>query len=61
MVKRHHNILDYEFEDIINETENAWLILIREEEIWFPKSQVEVDEDNNTISMPEWLATEKGL
>lgn len=32
--------------------------------IWLPKSQIEFEIDNRnlvTITLPEWLATEKGL
>lgn len=28
---------------------------------WLPRSQVEIDEDNGTVWMPEWLAKKKGL
>lgn len=27
---------------------------------WLPRSQIEVNDDG-TVTMPEWLATEKGL
>lgn len=33
----------------------------REKWTWLPKSQVEVNTDEGTVTMPEWLATEKGL
>lgn len=28
--------------------------------VWLPKSQIEINDDG-TITMPEWLAKEKGL
>lgn len=33
----------------------------REKWTWLPKSQVEFDEDAGTVTMPEWLAIERGL
>lgn len=32
----------------------------REKWFWLPRSQVEVNQDG-TVTMPEWLAKEKGL
>lgn len=29
--------------------------------VWLPKSQCEWDEDEKVMTMPEWLAKEKGL
>ena len=47
---------------IRTETPRAWLINDGKREVWVPKSQAEVDEDHGTIiTMPEWLAKEKGL
>jgi hypothetical protein len=42
------------------ETERAWLIFDGSVEVWLPKSQVENNGDG-TFTLPEWLATEKGL
>jgi len=35
----------------------------RESAVWLPLSQVEIDDDgsNHIITLPEWLAQEKGL
>lgn len=48
---------------IRHETQRAWLIDVgNEKPVWVPKSQAEIDEDKGTIiTMPEWLAKEKGL
>jgi hypothetical protein len=48
---------------IRHETPRAWLVDCGgKEPVWIPKSQAEVDTDRGTIiTMPEWLATEKGL
>lgn len=51
--------IDFDAE-IVRETEFAWLLEIYGEEIWFPKSQVEDNEDG-TFAIPEWLAQERGL
>ena len=32
----------------------------REKWFWLPMSQIEIN-DNGTVTMPEWLAAEKGL
>jgi hypothetical protein len=33
----------------------------REKMVWLPKALVEVNADDGTVTMPEWLAVEKGL
>jgi len=49
------------FDDILKETDSAWLLDFGYIEVWLPKSQCEMDEDENTIEVPEWLAIEKEL
>ena len=48
-----------------HETEEAWLIDFGENDpTWLPKSQCEIEEENDgtvTVTLPEWLAIEKGL
>lgn len=51
---------------IAHETERAVMIKEAEdsEPIWLPKSQVEIHGDvgdTGTITLPEWLAEERGL
>lgn len=29
--------------------------------VWVPKSEVEYNDDDNSFTMPEWLALEKGF
>lgn len=51
-----------DFDALVHETENAWLVRIDKTEVWLPKSQCEdFDEEEGTVEVPEWLATEKGL
>lgn len=43
------------------ETEKAFLFFDGTKEVWLPKSQCEWDQDTRTMTMPEWLAMDKGL
>jgi hypothetical protein len=53
--------MEFTFDEIIKETPDAWLLDMGDEKVWFPKSQCELDEDEQIIDVPEWLAIEKGL
>lgn len=48
---------------VIYQTELAWLFWVEDadEEIWFPKSQCDLDFTSTTITVPRWLAKAKGL
>ena len=51
---------------IHHETEKAWLVSVdgsRDSAVWIPKSQAELmtERRTHTLTLPEWLATEKGL
>lgn len=50
-----------EFDSKVRETELAVLLDIDGEEIWFPKSQIDMRSWSNIVEIPEWLAIEKGL
>ena len=54
------NLIDIACE-IKAETEKAVLISDGTVEVWLPKSQVEIDEAAGEVTMPEWLASAKGL
>lgn len=43
------------------ETERAWLFFDGTLEAWVPKSQSEWDAETKTLTMPEWLARDKGF
>lgn len=43
----------------LGESDKAWKVTDDDQTFWLPKSQVERDGD--TYTLPEWLATEKGL
>lgn len=46
--------------EIQGETEKAIRFFDGDRTVWLPKSQVEINDDG-TVTMPEWLAEEKGL
>lgn len=43
------------------ETERGILFFDGSQTLWLPKSQCEWDETSGTMTMPEWMATDKGL
>jgi len=45
------------------ETAKAVLVNDRKRDVWLPLSQVEMERDNakTFVTMPEWLAIDKGL
>lgn len=47
--------------EVLFDTEKAYRFNDGTKEVWLPKSQCEWDEDAKEMTMPEWLATEKGL
>jgi hypothetical protein len=49
---------------VLRETNKAYFVSDTGEEtdgVWVPKSQVEYDRNDKTITLPEWLAIEKKL
>lgn len=56
-----------EVERVIRETDAAFKVLIDDEEVWLPKSQIADADDykpgdtNCTMSITEWIAKEKGI
>lgn len=46
-----------------HDTARAWLATVGDKDYWLPKSQCQIDFDGRhyTLTMPEWLAKEKGL
>ena len=56
-----------DFDEILRETEKAFLIRIDDEEYWIPFSQIADPEEyregdtDGEISITEWIAREKGL
>ena len=52
-----------DYDEIIRDDDRyaAILFAIDGAEIWLPRSQIDVDEDNQTVTLPEWLAIEREL
>jgi hypothetical protein len=47
---------------LLVETEKAYKFDVgKDEGVWLPKSQCEWDIDTHTVTMPVWLAIDKGL
>lgn len=57
--------IDYDYIDEDKETKHAHFIVFEQGfdgvSCFVPKSQVEIDERRKVVTMPEWMATEKGL
>ena len=50
------------YDEILTETDLAYLFVIDGEEFWIPKSQIEyLDTEEQEFDIPRWLAEEKGL
>jgi len=47
--------------EIRHETEKAYLFFDGYKETWIPKSMCQWDQDSKTLTMPEWIAMDKGL
>ena len=54
------DLVDIEGE-IQGETERAWRFYDGKETVWLPKSLCEWDEDTKSMTIPIWIAREKGL
>lgn len=61
------NYVHVEVDEVLKETEAAFLVLIDDDQHWLPKSQIAdandyaVGDTNLTMSISEWLARQKGL
>lgn len=57
--------IDYDYVDHDKETKHAHFIVFEEgfdeKSCFVPKSQVSIDENNEVVTMPEWLAKDKDL
>lgn len=57
--RANHDLVDISGE-IRAHTEKGLQFFDGDKTVWLPRSQIEVNDDG-TITMPEWLAIEKGL
>lgn len=60
MTKGNSDLVDISGE-IKGETEKAYRFFDGKTTVWLPKSQCEWYEDEQTMTMPEWLAKDKEL
>jgi hypothetical protein len=49
------------YDELIKETDEAWIVQIDDRRVPFPKSLCNINEDVNTIEAPLWLILEEGL
>lgn len=49
------------YDEIKHTSEKAFFISFGDENIWLPKSQIEIDKEAKTLEIPLWLAVEKEL
>lgn len=60
-------VVEFEKVKVTKETDKALLCVIEGKEVWMPKSQIHEDSkvfkegDEGTLTVSEWIATEKGL
>jgi hypothetical protein len=47
--------------EVQGETEKAFRFFDGDQHVWLPKSLCEWDPNDKTMTMPEWIAMEKGL
>ena len=52
---------EIEYEELLKETDKAVLFNFGDREIWIPKSQIEGDYSDGSVTMSEWLAVENEL
>ena len=58
--RANHDLVDLAGE-LRGETERAWRFFDGEHTVWLPKSLCEWDERDKVMTMPEFVAFEKGL
>lgn len=49
------------YDDFVTPTSKAFLVTFGDEKVWLPQSLTEIDESNNTLEIPLWLAEEKEI
>ena len=61
-----HNdvMVEVDYVDLVVDKEKSFKLEIEDvddEQSWFPKSQVHLDQENNIVHLPRWLAEKKEL
>ena len=62
-VNGHSNLCDVEYDriKIDDKKYKSILFTIGGKDVWLPRSLIEVDEDAETVTLPEWKALDEGL
>lgn len=55
------NLVDIDVDRLVHQTDGAYLFRIGGEKVWIPKACCEYNKDEDTVTMEEEYATEKGL
>lgn len=58
-VNSHSGAITYD--ELIRETDGAYLLRIDGERHWFPKTQCRVEESHQLLEIPIWLAISRGI
>lgn len=61
MIEEDSDLVELDYDRVVTETTKAVLLDFNGDEVWLPLSKIELDTDSETVTMPFWLATEKGL
>lgn len=56
-----HQYPDIDYEEIVKETPLAYLFKVDGVNVWVPKSECELHEDDKQFNIPRWMAKEKEL
>lgn len=57
-------LVTVDYDRVIKKTDRSWIFAIDREDVIIPESEMEngaPDEDDNTFSIPRWLAEDRGL
>lgn len=49
------------YDSFVSESPDAWLVEVDGVDIWFPKSECQIDKRGKTIDIPMWMARREGL
>ena len=47
------------YDEFVAPTAKSFLVTFAEQKVWLPQSLTEIDESDNTLEIPLWLAEEK--
>ena len=55
------NEYSIDFDEVVNETDGAYLFKVGDVSCWLPKSEIRVYHKSKKFFAPEWLLLDKGL